>query len=550
MADKRVTDLDPIVIAPVSGVMHFVDTTDTTQNAAGSSFKVTKEDFLKENTAAILLNTAKVGISVAQAVEIEANNAKVGISTPQADAIVLNTAKVGFTDSLVSNSTSVTSINLKETGLNTCFRNGTKLPRVFKNNAGATGVPITSQFKVLNPSGLTYAHKFQIFSTTTGTSFSTNDNLIKASISNYGISFWYDYDAALAIQTAQPGDIRMINYIKTNSNLSENFWNIVGTTGVESTTVVTTSQTVVTTKYKILEKKTVSGKQWAYISFLFSVSYLTANTSLQSYLLGFNKVSQVMKNNGITLLIANFSLIEDVTEYITPYVYDDISGRKGRDTIAGSKYNSLFNKIYNGCGDSVTNGTQAGFDALTADSLSYGYYITERNNGTFINSGIDGSTMQDIAGRNGFAAANGRYTQLDTDSQFITILFGINDAANGTLGTITDTDPSASFYGAFNTVLPYLLNKHNIAKIGLITPYGATAGHRQAVKDMGKKWGVAVLDLYDENEPLVFGRESGSIINSPTVTAWKALYLADGTHPNALGNRYISSIIESFLKSI
>jgi hypothetical protein len=113
MADKRVTDLDPIVTAPISGVMHFIDTTDATQNAAGSSFKVTKEDFLKENTAAILLNTAKVGISVAQAAEIEANNAKVGISTPQAGAIVLNTAKVGFTDALVASAPTVTANTAK-----------------------------------------------------------------------------------------------------------------------------------------------------------------------------------------------------------------------------------------------------------------------------------------------------------------------------------------------------------------------------------------------------------------------------------------------------
>ena len=90
MANKKVTDLDPITTAPISGVMHFVDTTDSTQNAAGSSFKVTKEDFLKENTAAILLNTAKVGIS-----------------TGQVSAIVLNTEKVGYTEALVNNNTKV-----------------------------------------------------------------------------------------------------------------------------------------------------------------------------------------------------------------------------------------------------------------------------------------------------------------------------------------------------------------------------------------------------------------------------------------------------------
>ena len=99
MANKRVTDLETIATAPISGVMHFVDTTDSTQNAAGSSFKVTKEDFLKENTAAILLNTSKVGFTdalVGSAPTVTANTAKVGITTGQASAIVINTAKVSF----------------------------------------------------------------------------------------------------------------------------------------------------------------------------------------------------------------------------------------------------------------------------------------------------------------------------------------------------------------------------------------------------------------------------------------------------------------------
>ena len=88
MANRRVTDLDPIVTAPVSGVMHFVDTTDNTQNAAGSSFKVTKADFLKENTAAILLNTDKVGITPAQATAITNNTVKVGITTDQSASLI------------------------------------------------------------------------------------------------------------------------------------------------------------------------------------------------------------------------------------------------------------------------------------------------------------------------------------------------------------------------------------------------------------------------------------------------------------------------------
>jgi hypothetical protein len=96
MADKRVTDLNSITTAPTSGVMHFVDITNQTQNAAGSSFKVTKADFLKESTAAISLNTAKVGIT-----------------TTQSNAIITNTAKVGYTESAVTANVSVTANTAK-----------------------------------------------------------------------------------------------------------------------------------------------------------------------------------------------------------------------------------------------------------------------------------------------------------------------------------------------------------------------------------------------------------------------------------------------------
>ncbi|HEX7367138.1 MAG TPA: hypothetical protein VF273_08575, partial [Pelobium sp.] len=47
--------------------------------------------------AAIVANTAKVGITAEQADAIVANTAKVGITSEQADAIITNTAKVGIT---------------------------------------------------------------------------------------------------------------------------------------------------------------------------------------------------------------------------------------------------------------------------------------------------------------------------------------------------------------------------------------------------------------------------------------------------------------------
>jgi hypothetical protein len=127
MANKRVTDLELLATAPTAGVLHFVDVTNATQNAAGSSFKVTKADFLKENTAAIALNSAKTGITPTQTsaitantskvgytealvnanTSVVANTAKVGITTGQASSITTNNAKVGYTDALVALAPSV-----------------------------------------------------------------------------------------------------------------------------------------------------------------------------------------------------------------------------------------------------------------------------------------------------------------------------------------------------------------------------------------------------------------------------------------------------------
>jgi hypothetical protein len=81
MANQRVTDLDPIVTLPDSGIIHVVDTTNNTQDAAGSSFKITKANLLKENTAAILLNTAKVGVTPAQSTAITNNTNKISFDS-------------------------------------------------------------------------------------------------------------------------------------------------------------------------------------------------------------------------------------------------------------------------------------------------------------------------------------------------------------------------------------------------------------------------------------------------------------------------------------
>jgi hypothetical protein len=61
----------------------------------------------------VAANTAKVGITAAQASEITTNNAKTGITADQASDITANTAKVGYTEALVSGNTAVAANTVK-----------------------------------------------------------------------------------------------------------------------------------------------------------------------------------------------------------------------------------------------------------------------------------------------------------------------------------------------------------------------------------------------------------------------------------------------------
>ena len=89
-------------------------------NHTGTQAASTISDFDTEvaNNTAVQANTAKVGITTAQANAIVANTAKVGITTAQANAITANTAKVGITttqaNAIVANTAKVS--NATHTG--------------------------------------------------------------------------------------------------------------------------------------------------------------------------------------------------------------------------------------------------------------------------------------------------------------------------------------------------------------------------------------------------------------------------------------------------
>ena len=249
-------------------------------------------------------------------------------------------------------------------------------------------------------------------------------------------------------------------------------------------------------------------------------------------------------------------------QYISDAVGDDSNILKGKTLVC--------------CGDSITFGadmdnTQYDDDGIAAETSitmyqwstnsnnwvlqntnipkSYGFQIAERNNMIFYNGGVSGSTMQGISDKNGFSLANGRYTKLPSNIDYLTIFFGWNDTAYGTLGTIDD-NTNESFYGGYNVVLPYLIEHYPYTKIALIVPFGADYVHRNAIRLLANKWGVACFDMYGAGTPLYYGKENSVGVNDSIVNSNRAKFQGHGAHPNHHGHYQISTMLEHFLRGI
>ena len=157
---------------------------------------------------------------------------------------------------------------------------------------------------------------------------------------------------------------------------------------------------------------------------------------------------------------------------------------------------------------------------------------------------------------------------------YITIYLGINDShhAPGStgddgedmsgeipLGTINDTT-NATFYGAWNVVIPYLIEKHPFAHIGIIVSNGCdTEEYREATIAIAKKYGIPYIDLNgDERTPCMIRSKNPNIPQS--IRNLRTLAQAidyDGSitgtpnsHPNKAAHEYESMFIENFLRSL
>lgn len=131
------------------------------------------------------------------------------------------------------------------------------------------------------------------------------------------------------------------------------------------------------------------------------------------------------------------------------------------------------------------------------------------------------------------------------------------------ISTIDDTDPR-TWYGAWNTVLNYLILKYPYAKIMPIVPYSYTSdadsidginlAMKQAVRNVAEKWGLAYFDFDSEDHQNFLATCTTTFITSSEHLDVKDLrrdtLLADMVHPNNYGYKYMANMIGTKLMSI
>lgn len=219
-----------------------------------------------------------------------------------------------------------------------------------------------------------------------------------------------------------------------------------------------------------------------------------------------------------------------------------------KDPIDLTKSNILYGKKYVICGDSFSAelGTNGG--------RPYGKVIAERNNMSYVNLAIAGTTMSTDVDHDSFAT--NQYEKVPADADYITLCYGLNEesAIPDHIGDKTSTDIS-TIWGAWNFSLKYLITNMPFAKIGIII---ADAWISQQMHDLlveiAEYWGIPYLDLKESTSvPMgLSGRLPSGSVNPEAVTLRTNAFRVSSSdgHPNEKAHAYRSTYIENFLRSL
>lgn len=241
--------------------------------------------------------------------------------------------------------------------------------------------------------------------------------------------------------------------------------------------------------------------------------------------------------------------------------------------------NPLYGKKWAVCGDSFTNsggtGTTMGSGKYATRPYTYPWIIGTRADMEILRFFEGGRTLAFPANPGTFANsltnpnADWYYQNIPMDADYITIYLGINDEHHSPgsgggdgedntgvipIGTVDDTT-TATYLGAWNVVLTWLITNRPNAHIGIIVTNGIASKdeYRLGQIAIAQKYGIPYIDLNgDARTPAMLRTSNPNIptaIKQALIAKW-AVDPASNTHPNDAAQLFESTFIENFLRSI
>lgn len=234
-------------------------------------------------------------------------------------------------------------------------------------------------------------------------------------------------------------------------------------------------------------------------------------------------------------------------------------------------YNPLYGKKIATIGDSLTDGgyhtaehepgSRFEGGAFSGQQRTWGRIIAERNGMQLQNLAEGGRTLSKQTGAN--PDSNNmidHYQSVASDADYITIFLGSNDYVErhmtGTLslGTIDSTDTS-SFYGAWNTILTWLITNRPYAKILIIIPISNESESMEYVEaclEVAKKYGLPYVNPNgDERTQMTCRAVNNNVPTAIKQTRHNALTISStNNHPNWHAHEMMADSIEGVLRCI
>ena len=255
---------------------------------------------------------------------------------------------------------------------------------------------------------------------------------------------------------------------------------------------------------------------------------------------------------------------------------------KKEETLTQKFFNILHKKKWVVCGDSFTYGSESGkieSGIYAGKNKVYPYFIGNRNNMDIIQFFQSGKTLAFPAIPGDFTnsltcpTSPMYYQNIPVDADYITIYLGINDSHHATgdsgsdgedtegiipLGTIEDSDTS-TYYGAWNVVIPWLIENRPFAHLGIIVSNGCGKDeYRLAQIEIATKYGVPYIDLNGDKQTPAMIRSTNPAISEQIKTIINNKQGVDpegvggfvNLHPNDAAHEFESTFIENFLRSL